>query len=404
MNTEHRLYALDNVRTLMVLLIVLLHASCAYAPAIPWWHAQDTKSDLFNLLIFIIDNFALPTLFCLSGALAHASFTRHGRVGFIKNKLKRLGLPVVLLSVFYLPGMVYVGYLKNQLRAIEGAGMGFITYWKYWMSGLFDWSFHLFVSMESAREYANSISPHHLWFVSLLVLFFLGYALLFPKNQASVEPTTSFFKPLLAIGACIVVGFAGMNMLIQDWAWARFGPFILFQPTRLPIYLGAFILGARLRAPITKTRSFPAPVWAWLLVFCIGQVAMLAIAEVAMKTPGPAFPGVAFLHGAFRTLTMLAGIGLFFKLGFRFWDTASTWRESLAGSSFDIYKLHMPLVVFIQTALTAVACPLFGKMTLAFVASTLLCWAVSKLLAGRNAMLSGGVLLAYFLVFCFLFK
>ncbi len=63
MHDEHRKFSFDNLRTLMVLFIVLLHAVCAYAASIPWWHAQDAKGMLYDIALISIDNFALPVLF-----------------------------------------------------------------------------------------------------------------------------------------------------------------------------------------------------------------------------------------------------------------------------------------------------------------------------------------------------
>ncbi len=34
---QERLHALDNMRTTLVVLVVMLHAACAYSILIPWW-------------------------------------------------------------------------------------------------------------------------------------------------------------------------------------------------------------------------------------------------------------------------------------------------------------------------------------------------------------------------------
>ena len=243
MPTPPRSYGLDNVRSLMVLCILLLHAACAYSFIVPWWHALDSNHLFFDLLIICLDTFALPVLFFISGVFAAPSHDRHGPKQFLIRKLKRLGLPIVILGSVLIPAMVYMGYLD---RADEP--LSFFKYWLAWMQSLGDWSFRLFIDMEGSAPFQDQFRPHHLWFLSLLLLFFLGYAL-FRRIGVSFPSRRGFAHLLLVPFLAMVLSFAGVNMLIQDWGWFKFGPFILLQPTRIPIYLIAFIMG---RGPQTK--------------------------------------------------------------------------------------------------------------------------------------------------------
>lgn len=89
-----RLVFLDNLRTLMVLLVVVLHVACAYSSYSTWWYVDDTNAAPFDFLLLIIDNFSMPVLFFLAGYFALPSLVRK-RSGwsFAVGKLKRLGFP-----------------------------------------------------------------------------------------------------------------------------------------------------------------------------------------------------------------------------------------------------------------------------------------------------------------------
>ncbi len=403
MHQEQRIYALDNIRTLMVLFIVLLHACCAYAPSLFWWHAQDGKHLAFEVTLLVLDSFCLPVLFFIAGLFAKPSYDRHGLPGFIKGKLQRLGGPVLLLSAFYMPAMVYQGYLRRSL-----APESFFAYWTHWMSFLTDWKFVAITTMAQVDRYQDSLSPHPLWFMSMLLIFFLLYALLrYAAGTARLENVSRPAWPfILAACAGMTLGFALINTHVQVQTWAKIGPFILFQPTRVPIYALAFALGVWLRPDFLSGRtntSLPGPLWAWLAIFLGALLTMLATASSFMRVPGPAPVSTGLAHGLLRSLIALSATVLFLRLGGRFLEGPSRWRESLAAGSYDIYILHMPLVVFAQAALVGTPLPLALKMLLSFSFPVALCWAWSRATARRPLRISLAGLGAYFGFFCLLY-
>lgn len=392
MTRTHRNRAFDNLRTLMVLFTVLLHACCAYAMGTPWWHAQDAKSPVFDITIVTIDAFALPVLFFVAGLFAHPCLDRHGTAGFINNKLKRLGIPLVAITLFNLPAMVYVGYLRRAPEPV-----GFLEYWLKWMTSFKDWSFANITNLEQGAKYADAMSPHHLWFISLLLIFFLGYAVA-RKTFPAIEIGMGKLTVIAALTICI--GFTALNLAVQDWAWARFGPFILFQPTRIAVYLGMFVFGILARTHMDKFRPFPGSWWCWLIIFLAGQATLIAMVQQLMA-PGPAPLHMAVIHGALRAVLAVSATAFIVNLFTSRLPTPSRWRESLAASSYDIYLWHMPLVVFIQAALYGHPIPLGLKMLAAFIIPALTFWALSRTAARISPTIWAGYACAIFLGFSF---
>ena len=397
MPSQPRIAALDTIRTLMVLFIVLLHAACAYAFAIPWWHARDALNQGFDLLIFFIDPFALPVLFFVSGLFAEPSYERHGRTGLLRGKLRRLGLPLLLLPVFYLPGMVYVGYLHRTADPVP-----FFDYWLHWVGTMSDWNFVLLTSMETGARYLDACSPHHLWFIFMLLVFFAGYALLRPWFRGTEERQVTR-RTLAWAWLLLAAGYAAANLLIQDWAWARLGPFILFQPARIPLYLGAFLFGIYARPHVARRESLPGSPYLWMPLFPVLFIVLLVTTGKDVPTSPPPLH-MAAAWGLLRAGMLLSAVCLAVGGGYRFLRTASRWQRSLNASSYDLYLLHMPVVVFSQALLLAVALPTPLKMTLAFLVPSVLCWTVSRqVLARFPGTGSLGLLMAYFAACCLLF-
>lgn len=391
MPIEQRDHALDDVRTLMVLAVVLLHAACAYAPSIPWWHARDTLGLGYDVLIFCFDVFALPVLYYLAGGFAAPSLERRGPAGFLRAKFLRLGLPVLVLSAFYMPAMVYVGYLGRA-----EAPLRFFGYWTRWMASLADWKPVLLADMQTAAPYRDAFSPHHMWFIVLLLAFFALFALRRAAFPARAPRPGAFTSRLWLTAAGIALGFALLNALVPDWAWARLGPLVLYQPTRVPLYAGMFVLGACARAGQGGRLTLPGPVWAWGTLFVAATLAILAASRTFMAVTGWGNLHLALAHGALRALAALGAVGLFTGAAVRLLSRPAGWRRSLAASSYHVYLLHMPLVVFAQAALVGAPLPPVAKMLLAFIIPALACWGMSRAIAARGAWLSAGSVAVFF--------
>jgi len=60
-----RVIFLDNIRYLMVLLVVVLHSALAYTNNASWWTVNDENSIFIDYLLGVLDVFLMPTLFLL---------------------------------------------------------------------------------------------------------------------------------------------------------------------------------------------------------------------------------------------------------------------------------------------------------------------------------------------------
>src|SRR3954451_5733383 len=95
---SERLHALDAVRGLALLLGIVLHATLSFVSASPrFWIIQDTHpSAALGLLSFTIHVFRMTTFFLMAGFFARMSVHRRGSWGFVRDRLQRIGLAVVI--------------------------------------------------------------------------------------------------------------------------------------------------------------------------------------------------------------------------------------------------------------------------------------------------------------------
>src|ERR1700686_5004016 len=93
-----RLPALEAVRGLALLLGLVLHAARSFIPTSSrFWIIQDSHpSTTLAVLFFAIHVFRMTTFFLIAGFFAHMSFHRRGAWGFIRDRLQRIAVPLLV--------------------------------------------------------------------------------------------------------------------------------------------------------------------------------------------------------------------------------------------------------------------------------------------------------------------
>ena len=92
---QGRIYFLDNLKSVIILLVIFFHASLTYKIDAPvWWYVLDTQrvlaADIFHVWA---DVFIMTIMFFISGYFALRSLERHTQSSFWKKKWLRIGLP-----------------------------------------------------------------------------------------------------------------------------------------------------------------------------------------------------------------------------------------------------------------------------------------------------------------------
>lgn len=392
-----RIRFLDNLRTFCVLAVVALHACMAYASLVPWWYVTDrARSDVLNLVLLVADGFTMPTLFFIAGYFALASLRRHGCRGFLAGKLRRLGIPLVALTFLYCPVISYVAYLG------QGGTRGYLGYWAGLLPLAADWRFRLFAPFERLPVWRGLLCPYHLWFLALLLVFCLllaaAGAVLGRRvtEDGEAVPGRPGFGVFLALALAVGLVEAFAQTRTPDISWASLGPLLVFQPARLPLYVGIFGLGAYARQRRWFTVfGIPGPAWCWGLLSAVGFAAMIA-SGMANLAPGEKFLLVPAAHGLARTFFALAFLGLLAVVARRRWNGSGAISASLAAASYDIYLIHLPLVVVLQYLLAGATLPGLAKFGLVLAGSVPACLGASALLERRRMVWAPAGVLAVF--------
>ena len=135
--------AIDNLRAVVILLVLSFHSVLAYLnflPASPFpfeappylWRAfpiVDSERWLgFDLFCAWQDVFLMSLFFFLSGLFVWPSLERKGTRTFLGDRVLRLGVPFALVVALLMPLANYPTYLQTA------ADPGFIAFWRHWLA------------------------------------------------------------------------------------------------------------------------------------------------------------------------------------------------------------------------------------------------------------------------------
>ena len=361
MNKSDRIYFLDNLRAFVIVLVVLLHGSMSYMAYAPsWWYVLDTQNSLFfTILVLLIDIPIMLIMFFIAGYFAMPSLVKRGSAKFIKDKFIRVGAPWLVGALFLAPPTAYMIYYT---RAVP---MSFLQFWAsdFW-----------------TVAYQQSVY----WFLGVLFFFFIILGLAYnvsgrlqaAKRQVSM-PTWKLFISFWAITS---LGMFLMNKFFPIDTWYTQAYILVFQPLRLPLYIGYFGLGIYgylsgwFSAEGYKPRLLP-----WAVLWLISGLLYLVNRMFVMPAnPEPTLVvqmAHAILFNAFCLSSLLAGAALFQQKV----NKSTPFWSSLSANAYGIYYIH-PLILYpLAYFFVSVSLPLFVKAPLVILLGISLSWAVSAI-------------------------
>lgn len=348
--TPERLHALDAVRGFALLLGIVLHATMSFIPApTRIWIIQDNHPSMtLGVLFFVIHVFRMTTFFLIAGFFAHMSFHRRGAWDFIKDRLQRIALPLV------------VGW------PILFAAMVAVTFWAA--------SFPNGGPLPGPRRWPPVLPRFpltHLWFLYVLLEFYVavlvlrtGVAWLDPNGRfrARVDRLIGLVMQSRLAPAILAVPIGIALCLDPTWVgWMGVRTPDSSLVTNLQALIGfgtAFGFGWLLHRQIDLIQMLERR-WLFNSVLAVVLIAasfFLAFATVMQPRPvnyeAIKLAGAACYALAIWTTTFAAiGLALRFLSGF------SLTRRYLADASYWLYIIHLPILMALQVAVSQLDWP-----------------------------------------------
>ncbi len=112
-----RRHDLDALRAFAMLLGIALHAALSFAPDVPWITQDSQQNGLFSLFILSVHGFRMPLFFVVSGFFTAMLWRRRGLASLLKQRAKRILLPLLLGFVTVVPALTWVSTMALSPRS-----------------------------------------------------------------------------------------------------------------------------------------------------------------------------------------------------------------------------------------------------------------------------------------------
>jgi peptidoglycan/LPS O-acetylase OafA/YrhL len=299
-----------------------------------------------------------------------------------------LGVPFAVAAGILMPIAYYPSY------AVTGADPGFLAYARAWLSLGF-WP------------------SGPAWFIWLLLVFdavAAGLYVLRRRWTANAQASwylgvhgrpAAFVALLLAVSALVYIP---MELAFGADRWLTFGPFA-FQGSRPLLYATYFLAGIQMGAAGSESgflarnaglaRQWPIWLSAGLVAYALRLAIIISLILPVARTHRPLPLTLRLLSDLTLVLCYGTISFAFIALFRRFAIAHRPVFDSLGASSYGMYLVHYPVVVWLQFALLAVALGPIAKGASVYVGAVALSWeivvALRRVPVIARVLLSNGV-------------
>lgn len=330
-----RVLYLDNLRILLTTLVILLHLAIGYGAAGDWYYNEDGPIAMPSTILLPMFNavnqaFFMGMFFMIASYLTPSSYERKGARKYLADRLKRLGIPILVYALVIQPLFVYV------LR---------------WHNG----------ENPFARPPAFGVGP--MWFVETLLLFSLAYVawrLIIP-TRAVVADASHTHAPGNAVIALFALALGLATFVWRIWfpvGW-WFEPLHL-QLAHFPQYVALLALGlvAYQRNWFAALATRQGKRWLWLalalvpIFLLIGAAGGALEGNIAPFMGGATWQSLAFsVWEQFMCAAMIISLLVLFRERFNYQGALA---KTLSGDAYAVYFIHAPVIVLLALALSGV--------------------------------------------------
>ena len=213
---KSRLFYIDNLRIFLISLVVLHHFSITYgAPG--GWYYNESQADfpgIIPLIIFVATNqsFFMGMFFLVSAYFSAASLNRKTPQQFLKSRLIRLGIPLLIFFFLLNPLTIFIHHYFIQNENISIFGL-------------------------IANPNAWGFGP--MWFVEALLIFTLIFLII---RLLKIKVSAKFPSTLLILLSAILIGLIQFTIRLKfPVGWSI--PFTNFQLPYFIQYIFLFAIG-----------------------------------------------------------------------------------------------------------------------------------------------------------------
>ncbi len=360
-----RLIFIDNIRWVMIMLVLSMHAAVTYSGHGSWYVTEPANLGIAQDLTFLtyqelLQSFFMGFLFFIAGYFVPGSYDKKGAARFLRDRAYRLGLPALLFMLVIQPLTCY------YVAGVWNTSAGFFADYQHYI-------FH--------GRFLSGSGP--LWFCLALLFFstvYTGWRSLFRPVTRRPERPSAFPRTIIII---MLIGLTAIATFLVRVSWPMGSSFYNMQFCYFAEYVVFFVAGilayrkgwlAALSAVTSRRWGF-AGLFGGLIVWLLNIVLGGGVKNGAYYDGGWHWQSLGM-----SLLDALAGIGISLGLLGLFrerFNRQGRWAKVASDNAFAVYVFHTPILVAITLGMTG----LHWLPLLKFVLATVLCVAASYALS-----------------------
>ena len=359
-----RLIFLDNLKILFAILVVFQHTRIIYGMAGSWYYIESPPLDIFSFIIFYIvtafggmfQSSLLGLFFLMGGYFTPKSYDRKGACSFWKERLLRLGGPLLLYICIINPIIIFSLYSVGLYAYPLPIGiLGFLTY------------------------------PGPMWFLEVLLIFTVGYTLCrqltksrMIQNRIPKEFSIPKYRYLLLFAIClgVITFFVRILSPIDQFPYGIPVANIL----QYVLMFGVGIIAFR-HNWFQKMTKHHVKIWAITIAVTILLFSAYVFFILGGDTDFSIFLGgytiPALLFALLDNILCMGMIFVLIKVFYAKFNKQGKILRNLAPSAFNIYVIHAPILILVALAFSSLSLIPIIKLAIVLSLTVLICYLFS---------------------------
>ena len=365
METKKRVFYLDNIRLLVIMLVVVMHLSTTYSGMGSWYYQEARalsapEEAFFSFFQSFLQSFFMGFLFLIAGYFVPRAYDRKGFGKFIKDRAVRLGIPALLYMFVIDPFTEYV------LLGSHSPGQGFFSF---------------YVENITSLHFLSGSGP--LWFALALLIFTVIYALIRLITGKTHTASRTTMTPNATVLGMLILVMTALAFTIRIWLpiiTSIFNMMLCFFAQYIVLFVaGIFAYRYDLFSKLSKRYIrllYAAPVWSF------GGWAALMLAcqafwgsDYSLLNGGLTWQSALYAFWESSTaIAMDVGLLVLFREKY---NKQSAFTGSQSNSAFAVYVFHTPIIVAIALLFQFVSWPPVFKFLAMIPVSVPICFAAA---------------------------
>lgn len=388
LSKKPRYLFLDNIKVLFTILVIYWHVMVTYIEA-GWWYYKESNpvdpiSYVFLLLLVsiggIFQSSLLGLFFLLGGYFTPNSYDRKGAYNFWKERLVRLGIPLVFYVILINPLMIYIlakiGIAPwNTTPALQGSFL--------------DYYYFIFLSWNDFVDFLSFSGP--MWFLKVLLLFTVVYTLwrqISKLESVNLKIPKELPIPRYLYLLLLAIGLGFLTFLIRI-----FYP-IDVRPLEIPLgqiiqYLMMFGVGIISVRYLWFEKMTRKHVKLWLTAIIVSAVLIyldfflvLGVdADLIVFSGGLNFH--ALLFAIADNVICMGVIFVLIKVFYAKFNRQGSLLRNISSSAYHMYLVHPPILVALSLGIASLELGPILKIGIVFPLAILICYLVSHYITGK---------------------